>query len=211
MKTVALDLGKFNSTMCRHDSKTRKASFMTVATQRDYLKRIFDNCDADLVVMEACGPSGWISDLAQSQGLKTLVCSTNEEAWRWANVERKTDKDDAFKLARMAAMGELKGVHVPSLEHLEFRSSVKYGKTLDQRINKTKNTIRAKFCQSRDRDRLRRTAGRTIRMNTKERSLARYQHTTSQMLRSSLQDDRLTEPSSRPTIDAIKNASDTSP
>ncbi|MEZ6092528.1 MAG: IS110 family transposase [Pirellulaceae bacterium] len=145
MKIVALDLGKFNSTMCRYDSKTRKASFMTVATQRDYLKRIFDNCDADLVVMEACGPSGWISDLAQSQGLKTLVCSTNEEAWRWANVERKTDKDDAFKLARMAAMGELKGVHVPSPEHREFRSLVKYRKTLDQRINKTKNTIRAWF------------------------------------------------------------------
>ena len=106
MKIVALDLGKFNSTMCRYDSKTRKASFMTVATQRDYLKRRFHDCDADLVVMEACGPSGWISDLAQSQGLKTLVCSTNEEACQWANVKRKT---------------------------------------LDQRINKTRNTTRAWF------------------------------------------------------------------
>jgi hypothetical protein len=27
--------------------------------------------------MEACGPSGWINDLAISHGLKTLVCSTN--------------------------------------------------------------------------------------------------------------------------------------
>jgi hypothetical protein len=34
----------------------------------------------DLVVMEACGPSGWINDLASSHGLKTLVCSTNEDA-----------------------------------------------------------------------------------------------------------------------------------
>jgi transposase len=95
--------------------------------------------------MEACGPSGWINDLAQSFGLKTIVCSTNEDAWRWSNVKRKTDKDDALKLARMAAMGELKPVHMPSESHREFRSLVKYRKTLDQRINKMKCTIRAWF------------------------------------------------------------------
>jgi transposase len=39
--------------------------------------------------MEACVPSGWINDLAISLNLKTFVCSTNEEAWRWANVKRK--------------------------------------------------------------------------------------------------------------------------
>ena len=38
---------------------------------------------------------------------KTLICSTNEDAWSWSNVKRKTDKDDALKLARMAAMNEL--------------------------------------------------------------------------------------------------------
>ena len=64
--------------------------------------------------MEACGPSGWINDLAISHGLKTLVCSTNEDAWKWSNVKRKTDKDDALKLSRMAAMNELEAVHIPS-------------------------------------------------------------------------------------------------
>jgi transposase len=34
---------------------------------------------------------------------------------------------------------------MPSQQHREFRSLVKYRKTLDQRINKTKNTIRAWF------------------------------------------------------------------
>jgi len=57
----------------------------------------------DLVVMEACGPSGWIYDLAQNAGHKTIFCSTNEDAWKWSNVKRKTDKDDGFKLARMAS------------------------------------------------------------------------------------------------------------
>jgi transposase len=126
---------------------TRKHTFLNASTDRNYLATIFKQHQnkIDLVVMEACGPSGWINDLAQSFGLKTLVCSTNEDAWRWSNVKRKTDKDDALKLARMAAMGELKAVHMPSESHREFRSIVKYRKTLDQRINKMKCTIRAWF------------------------------------------------------------------
>ncbi len=145
MKILALDLGKFNSVACFFNSKTRKSKFLTTPTNREHIASIFKSAKADLVVMEACGPSGWINDLAQSFGLETLVCSTNEEAWRWANVKRKTDRDDALKLARMAAMGELKAVHTPSPQHREFRSLVKYRKTLDQRINKTKNTIHAWF------------------------------------------------------------------
>lgn len=147
MKILALDLGKFNSVCCLYDSKTRKSKFFATPTKRQHLQSIFENEGqrADLVVMESCGPSGWINDLAVSLGRKTLVCSANEEAWRWANVKRKTDKDDALKLARMAAMGELKSVHMPSSERREFRSLVKYRKALDCRINKTKNTIRAWF------------------------------------------------------------------
>jgi transposase len=145
MNILALDLGKFNSVCCFFNTKTRKTKFLTTPTTRDQIASIFKDCKADLVVMESCGPSGWINDLAKSFSLATLVCSTNEEAWRWANVKRKTDKDDALKLARMSAMGELKPVHMPSPEHREFRSLVKYRKTLDGRINKSKNTIRAWF------------------------------------------------------------------
>tara|TARA_R110002073_G_C9449569_1_gene577973 strand:+ start:141 stop:1484 length:1344 start_codon:yes stop_codon:yes gene_type:complete len=142
---LALDLGKFNSVCCFFNDKTRRAKFLTTPTTSEHLSSIFRQCKADLVIMEACGPSGWINDLAKSFGLRTFVCSTNEEAWRWANVKRKTDKDDAIKLARMFGMEELKPVHMPSPEHREFRSLVKYRKTLDRRINKTKNTIRAWF------------------------------------------------------------------
>jgi transposase len=145
MKIFSLDLGKFNSVCCFFDSKTRKTKFVTTPTTREHFGVIFQDTKCDIVVMEACGPSGWINDLAQEHELETLVCSSDEEAWRWANVKRKTDRDDALKLARMAAMGELKGVHTPSLKHREFRSLVKYRKTLDGRINKTKNAIRAWF------------------------------------------------------------------
>ena len=145
MKILALDLGKFNTMCCFFDSETRRHTFQLAATERNYLTAIFKTCKADLVVMEACGPSGWIHDLAVSHGHKTLVCSTNEDAWKWANVKRKTDKDDALKLARMASMNELKAVHMPSQQHREFRSLVKYRKTLDTRINKMKCAIRAWF------------------------------------------------------------------
>jgi transposase len=145
MKILALDIGKFNTMCCFFDTKTRKHEFLNAATDRNYLETLFSKHPVDLVVMEACGPSGWINDLAISHNLQTIVCSTNEDAWRWANVKRKTDKDDALKLARMASLNELKPVHMPSEEHREFRSLVKYRKTLDERINKMKCTIRAWF------------------------------------------------------------------
>ena len=78
MKILALDLGKFNTMCCYFDTKTRKHEFINATTDRDYLTKIFKTYPAELVVMEACGPSGWINDLATSLGHKTLVCSTNE-------------------------------------------------------------------------------------------------------------------------------------
>ena len=145
MIILALDLGKFNTMCCLYNSKTRKHEFINAPTERNYLTTLLKKTKCDLVVMESCGPSGWINDLAMSLGHKTLVCSTNEDAWKWSNVKRKTDKDDALKLARMATMGELKAVHMPSEAHREFRSLVKYRKTLDNRITKMKCTIRAWF------------------------------------------------------------------
>jgi transposase len=61
---------------CFFDTKTRKHSFLNAPTERNYLNPLFMNHKIDLVVMEACGPSSWINDLASSHGLKTLVCST---------------------------------------------------------------------------------------------------------------------------------------
>ena len=145
MMILALDLGKFNTMCCIYNSKSRKHEFINAKTERTYLTTLLKKTKCDLVVMEACGPSGWINDRAIGLGHKTLVCSTNEDAWKWSNVKRKTDKDDALKLARMANMGELKAVHMPSEAHREFRSLVKYRKTLDSRICKMKCTIRAWF------------------------------------------------------------------
>jgi transposase len=122
MNIIAIDLGKYNSMCCSFfDTDTQEYSFWNAATTRQYLRTVLEKNPADLVVMEACGPSGWICDLCRELGLETLVCGTNEEAWRWKNVKRKTDKDDALKLARLAMLMQLKPVHVPSQQMREHR------------------------------------------------------------------------------------------
>ncbi len=137
MNILALDLGKFNTMCCFFDSATRKHRFLSAATDPDYLTTVFKSDKIDLVVMEACVlPDG--SMISPSHWAQNLRLSTNEEAWRWANVKRKTDKDDALKLARMVAMKELKTVQHPSPEHREFRSLVKYRKSLDQRTTSSR-------------------------------------------------------------------------
>ncbi len=63
MNILAIDLGKFNSMCCFFDTNTQEHSFLTAATTRGYLTTVLRTHQIDLVVMEACGPSGWISDL----------------------------------------------------------------------------------------------------------------------------------------------------
>ncbi len=145
MKILAIDLGKYNSMCCFFDTKTQNYSFLNAATTRSYLRSVLKNHTIELVVMEACGPCGWICDLCQEHGFQTLVCSTNEEAWRWANVKRKTDKDDALKLARLAMMRQIKAVHIPSRNMREYRTLVKYRKTLNSRTTRIKNSVRSLF------------------------------------------------------------------
>jgi transposase len=79
MNILALDLGKFNSMCCFFDTTNRKHRFLTAATDPAYLTTVFQSEKIDLVVMEACGPLGWINDLAVSLGLKTFVRSTTKK------------------------------------------------------------------------------------------------------------------------------------
>ena len=110
---LAIDLGKYNSMCCFYEEESQKSEFQKAETTRRYMEAVLRSRHIDLVVMEACGPSGWLSDLCHELGIKTLVCSTNDEAWQWSKVKRKTDKDDALKLARMASLKGLSPVHVP--------------------------------------------------------------------------------------------------
>ena len=45
-----------------------------------------------------CTVAGWIFDIAEALGIKTEAANPMHDAWRWKNVKKKTDKEDALKL-----------------------------------------------------------------------------------------------------------------
>ena len=82
------------------------------------------------MVIEIGSAAGWIHDLAVTMGLEIQVANPNHEAWRWKNVKRKTDKDDALKLAQLSAMNQLPTLQLPSTEVRQWRSLIGYRNTL---------------------------------------------------------------------------------
>src|SRR5262245_23769537 len=110
---LAVDLGRFNSVCCWYPPAARAATFRTVPTTPDDLRRELLRRPADRVVIEAGSPAGWVHDLCTELGLRCDVASTTGPAWQWKHVKRKTDRDDALKLAKLAAVGELATVAVP--------------------------------------------------------------------------------------------------
>jgi transposase len=139
---LALDLGKFNSVLCWYDPATRAASFRTVATTPDDLRRELLRQPAAAVVFEACSQAGWVHDLGQELGLVCLVASTTGAAWQWKRVKRKTDRDDALKLARLAAVGAIDPVHVPPREVRQWKSLIGLRKRLVSERVRGQNRLR---------------------------------------------------------------------
>jgi transposase len=96
-----------------------------------------------LLVIEACSICGWIADLARSLSIQVRVANPLGEAWKWKKVKRKTDRDDALKLATLAATDQLPTVHIPELPVRQHRSLIKYRHALIDRRTGVKNTIRS--------------------------------------------------------------------
>lgn len=146
-KILAIDLGKFNSVTCLLNTEDNSTEFWKMSTDRPYLLTVLKNYKPDLVVVESCGLAGWVSDVCAGEGYEVLVCNPNREAWKWKNVKRKTDRDDALKLAKLAALEQLVPVYVPAQQQREYRRLVKYRKVLTGRVNRIQNNIRALFMQ----------------------------------------------------------------
>jgi transposase len=148
MKTIlGLDLGKFKSVACVYDPNTQEARHETIATDPATVRRLLDRHRPDLVVFETCTIAGWVADTCVDLGLRYLVADPMNEAWRWSKVRRKTDRDDALKLARMAALGELPTAHLPTPEARQYRGLVAYRHRLVGRRTAVQNHIRA-LCQA---------------------------------------------------------------
>lgn len=143
MKILAMDLGKFKSVACIYDVATGEHTFETVQTEWLEVDRVVSAVHPDRVVIEISPLAGWIGDLVRAQGIDLQVANTNGAAWSWRLVKRKTDRDDAVKLARMSAMNQLPLVHLPEPKVREWRALIEYRQSLVARRTRIKNRIRA--------------------------------------------------------------------
>ena len=139
---LAVDLGKFNSVLCWYEPASRVAAFRTVRSTPAELRRELTREPVAVVVFEACSQAGWVHDLCEELDLRSLVASTTGSAWQWKRVKRKTDRDDALKLARLAAVGEIDGVPVPPWTVRQWKSLLGLRKRLVSERIRGQNRIR---------------------------------------------------------------------
>jgi transposase len=142
---LAIDLGKFHSVFCALDTRSGEAQFRTATTTPTSLRTELTRQPVSRVVIEACTPAGWVHDLCAELGLTCHVANTTHDAWAWATVKRKTDKDDAFKLARLSHLGELPTVHVPPASVRQRKSLIVLRKRLVGQRVRGQNRLRGLF------------------------------------------------------------------
>lgn len=143
MKILACDLGKFKTVVCIYETQDNSYKFVSIKTTPQEIHDLMVEHEPDRVVMEICSIVGWIYDLTTSLGFEVQVANTNGQAWQWKNVKRKTDRDDALKLARLSVMEQLTTVHIPKPQVREKRALINYRQSLVQRQTQIKNGIRA--------------------------------------------------------------------
>ena len=143
MKILAIDLGKFKSAACVYESSTGEHSFTTVRTKPGEIHDLLTTHRPHRAVVEIGAAAGWVHDMTLSMGFEIQVANPNHEAWRWKNVKRKTDKDDALKLAQLSAMNQLPTLQLPSAKVRQWRSLIGYRNTLVARRTAIKNHIRS--------------------------------------------------------------------
>ena len=143
MCILAIDLGKSNSVACVYEMSDGAHRFRTIRTMPSEMEALIDQSQPERVVIEICLPAGWVGDLVRAKGIALEVANTNEEAWSWRKVKRKSDRDDALKLARMSAMNQLPTVHLPEHGIRQWRSVLGYRQSLVARRTSVKNRIRS--------------------------------------------------------------------
>jgi transposase len=140
---LAIDLGKYKSVACMYDRETAKAHFATLSTTGHELQRLLEVERFQVVVIETCVQAGWIYDLCVALGLPCKVANTASEAWKFKHSKRKTDKDDALRLARLEVLGQLPTVPVPSKQVRQWRAVIAARQKLVSRRVAVQNQVRA--------------------------------------------------------------------
>jgi transposase len=142
---VAIDLGKYKSVACIFDLATSEYAITSFQTTRGELARLLAERRPGVVIIEACLLAGWVHDLCAEQGVRCLVANTASEAWKFKHLKRKTDKDDALRLAQLYQLGQLPTVTLPPATVRQWRSLIACRQTWVGRRVAVQNRIRALF------------------------------------------------------------------
>lgn len=143
MKILAIDLGKNKSVICMYDTETRHPQYGKLNTTPQAMHDLLVEQQPDRVVYENGNPSGWLTDLVEAFEVEYQVANTNHPSWRWSNVRKKNDREDALRLAQLSALDQLPLVHVPRKAVREKRALMHYRQSLVARRTQIKNHIRA--------------------------------------------------------------------
>jgi transposase len=142
---LAIDLGKYKSVACVHDPDTGECRFTTFDTSRAELRKLIGKESPAVAIIEACLLAGWVHDLCGELGVRCLVANTASEAWKFKHLKRKTDRDDALRLAQLYLLNQLPTVTLPPTEVRQWRSLIACRQTWVGRRIAVQNRIRALF------------------------------------------------------------------
>jgi transposase len=143
MSILAVDMGKSKSVACIYQKVDGEHRFQTITTTPSAVLDLMERVRPERVVIEIGPAAGWVCDMCRELGVAVQVANTNHEAWRWRNIKRKSDRDDALKLARLSFSKELATVHVPVPRVRAWRELIGYRHALVARLTAVKNSIRA--------------------------------------------------------------------
>jgi transposase len=139
---LAIDLGKYKSVACIYRS-AQDQQFTTITTTKSELTRLVARHQANIVLIEACLLCGWVRDLCLELGVTCLVANTTSEAWKFKHLKRKTDRDDALRLAEVYLLGKFPTVTIPPKEVRETRALIEHRQKLVGRRVALQNRVRA--------------------------------------------------------------------
>jgi len=142
---LAIDLGRHKSVVCVYRRATRAHAFCTLDTTPADVGRLLARHPGALVVVEACANAGWVHDHAVAAGHPVKVANTAAEAWKFTHLKRKTDRDDALRLAELEAIGQLPTVCLPDPATRQRRMLIAFRSELVGRRVACQNRIRALF------------------------------------------------------------------
>ena len=142
---LAIDLGRYKSVACVYARATRAHTFRTLDTTPEDVGRLLARHPGAVVVVEACANAGWVHDRAVAAGHTVKVANTAAAAWKFQHLKRKTDRDDAKRLAELEAIGQLPTVALPDPPTRQRRMLIAFRQELVGRRVACQNRIRALF------------------------------------------------------------------